>query len=130
MWRPDGHCVDLSEKREPRGVLFEAKLTFLLLRHRRFLGAGLQRWGLRGGKSHFAAALGFVLVENAWRALFTRTTDLVQRLQIARRELALEAAIAKLNTYHRLIAQSAAALRRSPGWDRQRRGSSWPLGSA
>jgi hypothetical protein len=29
--------------------------------------------------------------------LFTRTTDLVQRLQIARRELVLEAAIAKLD---------------------------------
>src|SRR6516162_3534708 len=37
-----------------------------------------------------AAALGFALVENGWRVLFTRTTDLVQRLQIARRELALE----------------------------------------
>jgi alkylhydroperoxidase family enzyme len=36
-----------------------------------------------------AAALGFALVENGWRVLFTRTTDLVQRLQIARRELAV-----------------------------------------
>ena len=52
-----------------------------------------------GGKSHLAAALGFALVENGWRVLFTRTTDLVQRLQIARRELALEAAIAKLDKY-------------------------------
>ena len=34
-----------------------------------------------GGKSHLAAALGFALVENGWRVLFTRTTDLVQRLQ-------------------------------------------------
>src|SRR5260370_40790522 len=30
-----------------------------------------------GGKSHLAAALGFALVENGWRVLFTRTTDLV-----------------------------------------------------
>src|ERR1700694_1166921 len=44
-----------------------------------------------GGKSHLAAALGFALVENGWRGLFPRHTDLVQRLQIARRELALEA---------------------------------------
>ena len=44
-----------------------------------------------GGKSHLAAALGLALVENGWRVLFTRTTDLVQRLQVARRELALEA---------------------------------------
>jgi DNA replication protein DnaC len=35
--------------------------------------------------------------------LFTRTTDLVQRLQVARRELALEAAVAKLDKYHLLI---------------------------
>jgi len=50
-----------------------------------------------GGKSHLAAALGFRPCRNGWRVLFTRTTDLVQRLQIARRELALEAAIAKLD---------------------------------
>ena len=31
--------------------------------------------------------------------MFTRTTDLVQKLQIARRDLALEAAIAKLDKY-------------------------------
>ena len=49
-----------------------------------------------GGKSHLAAAIGLALIENGWRVLFTRTSDLVQRLQVARRELALEAAIAKL----------------------------------
>jgi hypothetical protein len=43
------------------------------------------------------------LIEKGWRALFTRTTDLVQKLQIARRDLALEAAIAKLDKYHLLI---------------------------
>src|SRR5690606_21181638 len=35
--------------------------------------------------------------------LYTRTTDLVQRFQVARRELTLEAAIAKLDKYHLLI---------------------------
>ncbi len=35
--------------------------------------------------------------------LFTRTCDLVQRLQVARRELALEAAIQRLDRYHLLI---------------------------
>src|SRR6202048_3909570 len=60
-------------------------------------GANLLLFGPPGGgKSHLAAALGFALGENGWRVLFTRTTDLVQRLQIARRELALEVAIAKL----------------------------------
>jgi DNA replication protein DnaC len=56
-----------------------------------------------GGKSHLAAALGMALIEKGWRVLFTRTTDLVQKLQIARRDLVLEAAIAKLDKYHLLI---------------------------
>ncbi len=72
-------------------------------------GANLLLFGPPGGgKSHLAAALGFALVENGWRVLFTRTTDLVQRLQIARRELALEAAIAKLDKYHLLILDDLA----------------------
>src|SRR6202162_782484 len=64
-------------------------------------GANLILFGPPGtGKSHLAAALSFALVENGWRVLFARTTDLVQRLQIARRELALEAALARLHKYH------------------------------
>ena len=61
-----------------------------------------------GGKSHLAAALGLALVENGWRVLFTRTTDLVQKLQSARRDLQLEAAIAKLDKYHLLILDDLA----------------------
>ena len=61
-----------------------------------------------GGKSHLAAALGLALVEKGWRVLFTRTTDLVQKLQIARRDLGLEAAIAKLDKYHLLILDDLA----------------------
>ena len=59
-------------------------------------------------KAILAAAIGLALVENGWRVLFMRTTDLVQRLQIARRELALEAAIAKLDKYHLLILDDIA----------------------
>ena len=61
-----------------------------------------------GGKSHLAAAIGLALIENGWRVLFTRTSDLVQRLQVARRELALEAAIARLDKYHLLILDDLA----------------------
>lgn len=65
-----------------------------------------------GGKSHLAAAIGLALVENGWRALFTRTSDLVQRMQVARRELTLESAIAKLNKYHLLILDDFAYVSR------------------
>ena len=74
-------------------------------------GANLLCFGPPGaGKSHLAAALGLALVEKGWRVLFTRTTDLVQKLQLARRDLALEAAIAKLDKYHLLILDDLAYL--------------------
>jgi DNA replication protein DnaC len=72
-------------------------------------GANLILFGPPGtGKSHLAAALGLALVENGSRVLFTRTTDLVQKLQIARRDLALAAAIDKLDKYHLLILDDIA----------------------
>ncbi len=61
-----------------------------------------------GGKSHLAAAIGLALIENGWRVLFTRTSDLVQKLQVARRELSLESAITKLDKYHLLILDDLA----------------------
>jgi IstB-like ATP binding protein len=42
------------------------------------------------------------------RVLFARTSDLVQRLQVARRELALEAAITRLDRFHLLILDDLA----------------------
>jgi DNA replication protein DnaC len=67
-------------------------------------GANLLLFGPPGGgKTHLGAAIGLALVEDGWRVLFARTTDLVQRLQAARRELALESAIAKLDRYDLLI---------------------------
>lgn len=72
-------------------------------------GANLLLFGPPGGgKSHLAAAIGLALVENGWRVLFMRTTDLVQRLQVARRELALESTIAKLDKYHLLVLDDIA----------------------
>jgi DNA replication protein DnaC len=61
-----------------------------------------------GGKSHLAAAIGLALVENGWRVLFTRTTELVQKLQVARRELQLESAINKLERFDLLILDDLA----------------------
>ena len=65
-----------------------------------------------GGKTHLASAIGPALVENGWRVLFTRTSDLVQRLQVARRELALEFALAKLDKYHLLVRDDFAYVSR------------------
>jgi DNA replication protein DnaC len=61
-----------------------------------------------GGKSHLASAIGLALVENGRRVLFTRTTDLVQKLQAARRELSLEAAINRLDRFDLLILDDLA----------------------
>jgi DNA replication protein DnaC len=61
-----------------------------------------------GGKSHLAAALGGALIENGWRVLYTRTTDLVQKLQVARQNLELESALLKLDKYHLLICDDLA----------------------
>lgn len=61
-----------------------------------------------GGKSHLAAAIGLALIENGWRVLFMRTTELVQKLQVARRELQLASAIAKLDKFDLLILDDLA----------------------
>ena len=72
-------------------------------------GANLIMFGPPGGgKSHLAAAIGLALIEKGWRVLFARTSDLVQKLQVARRELALENALAKLDKYHLLILDDLA----------------------
>jgi DNA replication protein DnaC len=72
-------------------------------------GANLLLFGPPGGgKSHLASAIGWALIENGWRVLFTRTTDLVQKLQGARRELGLEAAIDRLDRFHLLILDDLA----------------------
>jgi DNA replication protein DnaC len=61
-----------------------------------------------GGKSHLGSAIGLALLEKGWRVLFARTSDLVQRLQVARRELALEAAINRLDRFDLLILDDIA----------------------
>jgi len=67
-------------------------------------GANILLFGPSGsGKSHLAAALGHSLVENGYRVLFTRTTEVVQRLQTARQALSLDGAIDRLDKYHLII---------------------------
>lgn len=67
-------------------------------------GSNILLFGPPGvGKSHLGSAIGQSLIEKGYRVLFTRTTDLVQKLQQARRDLVLESAIAKLDKFHLLI---------------------------
>ena len=47
-------------------------------------------------------------MENGYRVLFVRTTDLVQRLQVERQAMQLAAAIAKLDRFHLLILDDIA----------------------
>jgi DNA replication protein DnaC len=60
------------------------------------------------GKTHLLCAIGHALIEAGHRVLYTRTTDLVQRLQAARRDLALEAALAKLDKFDLVILDDLA----------------------
>jgi DNA replication protein DnaC len=55
------------------------------------------------GKTHIAAAIGEKLIENGIRVLFIRTTELVQKLQAAKKALALPSALEKLDKYDCLI---------------------------
>jgi DNA replication protein DnaC len=55
------------------------------------------------GKSHAAAAIGYALIERGKRVFFTRTTDMVQRLQAARRDLSLPAFLTRLDRFDALV---------------------------
>lgn len=76
-------------------------------------GANLLLFGPPGsGKSHLVSAIGHALIDRGWRVLFTRTGDLVQRLQAARRELRLAAELAKLDRFDLLVLDDISYVRR------------------
>ncbi len=64
----------------------------------------LLAFGMPGrGKSHLACAIGHELVDRGYRVLFLPAYKLVQRLLAAKRDLALEAAMRKLDRYDAVI---------------------------
>jgi DNA replication protein DnaC len=76
-------------------------------------GANLLLFGPPGvGKTHLIAAIGHGLIDRGWRVLFTRTGDLVQRLQAARRDLRLPAELARLDRFDLLILDDFSYVRR------------------
>ena len=64
------------------------------------------------GKTHIASAIGLSLIEKGNRVFFTNTTTLVQRLQLARKELQLPQALAKLDHYQVLILDDIGYVRK------------------
>ncbi len=64
------------------------------------------------GKTHLGAAIGHALVEKGIRVLFSSTTELVQHLQMARRDLTLPATLAKLDKYPLLILDDIGYVRK------------------
>lgn len=67
------------------------------------------------GKSHLAAAIGYALVENGVKVLFTSTTKLVQILQAARRECKLPNELGKLDKYEVIILDDIGYVRKDEG---------------
>ena len=76
-------------------------------------GANVLLFGPPGvGKSHLVSALGHALIDAGKRVLFTRCSDLVQRLQTARRDLRLPQELAKLDRFDLLILDDLSYVRR------------------
>jgi len=76
-------------------------------------GANVLLFGPPGvGKTHLVAAIGHGLIDRGWRVLFTRTSELVQRLQAARRDLRLPAELARMDRFDLLILDDFSYVRR------------------
>lgn len=76
-------------------------------------GASVLLFGPPGaGKSHLVSALGHALIDAGRRVLFTRCSELVQRLQAARRDLRLAHELAKLDRFDLLILDDLSYVRR------------------
>jgi DNA replication protein DnaC len=56
-----------------------------------------------GGKTHLGSGIGHALIDAGYRVLFTRTSEIVQKLQAARQNLQLPSMLGKLDRYDLII---------------------------
>jgi DNA replication protein DnaC len=76
-------------------------------------GATILIFGPPGvGKSHIGCGIGHALIDAGYRVLYTRTSELVQRLQAARQSLQLPQALAKLDRFDLLILDDLSYVRK------------------
>ena len=76
-------------------------------------GHNLLAFGPPGvGKTHLVTGIGHALIDRGHRVMFMRTSELVQRLQAARRDLRLPAELAKLDRFDLLILDDLSYARR------------------
>ena len=76
-------------------------------------GATILIFGPPGvGKSHVGCGIGHALIDAGYRVLYTRTSELVQRLQAARQSLQLPQALTKLDRYDLLILDDISYVRK------------------
>ena len=76
-------------------------------------GASVLIFGPPGvGKSHVGCGIGHALIDAGYRVLYTRTSELVQRLQAARQSLQLPQALSKLDRYDLLILDDISYVRK------------------
>ncbi len=76
-------------------------------------GANILAFGApRAGKSHLLSGIGHALIDSGKRVLFTRCSDIVQRLSAARRDLRLPQELQKLDRFDLLILDDISYVRR------------------
>lgn len=64
------------------------------------------------GKSHLGSGIGHALIDAGLRVLFTRTSEMVQKLQAARQSLQLPSALAKLDRFDLIVLDDLSYVRK------------------